>query len=108
MNFLITPEGELQLNSEMDAEERVAAGKFVDELHNPGILAKAEGKLRANCALFCVAKGPKQPGEKRCIADMKKGGQNACIGKDPTFLVPSDDILPVSYTHLTLPTNREV
>jgi hypothetical protein len=97
MNFLITPEGELQLNSEMDAEERIAAGKFVDELRSLGILAKAEGKLRANCALFCVEKGPKQPGEKRCIADMKKGGQNACIGKDPTFLVRSDDILPHLY-----------
>jgi hypothetical protein len=97
MNFLITPEGELQLNAEMDAEERVAAGKFVDELRSLGILAPAEGKLKANCALFCVEKGPKQPGEKRCIADMKKGGQNACIGKDPTFLVRSDDILPHLY-----------
>jgi hypothetical protein len=97
MNFLITPGGELQLNSEMDAEERIAAGKFVDELRNLGILAKAEGRLKANCALFCVAKGPKQPGEKRCIADMKKGGQNSCIGKDPTFLVRSDDILPHLY-----------
>ena len=97
MNFLITPEGELQMNAEMDDEERLAAGKFVDELKKLGVLAKAEGELKANCALFCVDKGPKQPGEKRCIADMKKGGQNACIGKDPTFLVRANDILPHLY-----------
>jgi hypothetical protein len=69
----------------------------VDELKSLGILAKAEGPLKANCALFCVEKGPKQPDEKRCIADMKKGGQNDCIGKDPTFLVRSEDILPHLY-----------
>jgi hypothetical protein len=97
MNFLITPEGELQLNSVMDEAERTAAGKFVDELESLGILGKAKGSLKANCALFCVEKGPKQPDEKRCIADMKKGGQNACIGKDPTFLVRSEDILPHLY-----------
>jgi hypothetical protein len=97
MNFLITPEGELQLNSEMDELERKVAGKFVDELESLGVLAEAKGKLLANCALFCVDKGPKQPDEKRCIADMKKGGQNACIGKDPTFLVRSEDILPHLY-----------
>jgi hypothetical protein len=97
MNFLVTPGGELQLNSVMDEEERIVAGKFVDELKKLGILAMATEKLKANCALFCVDKGPKQPGEKRCIADMKKGGQNDCIGKDPTFLVRSEDILPHLY-----------
>jgi hypothetical protein len=97
MNFLITLEGELQLNSEMDNDERKAAGKFVDELKSLRILAKAKGKWKSNCALFCVDKGPKQPGGKRCIADMKKGGQNKCIGKDPTFLVHSEDILPHLY-----------
>jgi hypothetical protein len=97
MNFLITPEGELQLNSVMDDAERTAAGKFVDELELLGVLEEAKGELKANCALFCVEKGPKQPDEKRCIADMKKGGQNACIGKDPTFLVQSGDILPHLY-----------
>jgi len=97
MNFLITPEGELQLNSVMDEVERAAAGKFVDELELLGVLGEAKGELKANCALFCVDKGPKQPDEKRCIADMKKGGQNSCIGKDPTFLVRSEDILPHLY-----------
>jgi hypothetical protein len=81
----------------MDAEERLAAGKFLDELKSQGVLAKAGRKLKANCDLFCVEKGPKQPEEKCCIADMKKGGQNICIGKDPTFLVRADDTLPRLY-----------
>jgi hypothetical protein len=97
MNFLVTPEGELKLNAKMDDGEREAAGKFVDKLEALGVLGEAQGKLKANCALFCVDKGPKQPDEKRCIADMKQGGQNKCIGKDPTFLVQSDDILPHLY-----------
>jgi hypothetical protein len=97
MNFLILPSGELKLNAKMDEGERKAAGKFVDELEALGVLEEAKGELKANCALFCVDKGPKQPDEKRCIADMKQGGQNDCIGKDPTFLVQSDDILPHLY-----------
>jgi hypothetical protein len=71
----------------MDEVKRVAAGKFVDKLESLGVLGDAQGELKANCTLFCIEKGPKQPDEKRCIANMKKGGQNACIGKDPTFLV---------------------
>jgi hypothetical protein len=81
----------------MDDAERVVAGKCVDELKGLGVLAKAEGKLRANCALLWVERGPKQPDEKRCIADMKKEGRNDCIGKNPTFLVQSEDILPHLY-----------
>jgi hypothetical protein len=38
-----------------------------------------------------------QPGKKRCVADAKKGGQNNCMGQDPTFLVPNDEILPQLY-----------
>ena len=74
MNFLITPTGELKLNAAMDDIEKAAAGKFVDELESLGVLEEAKGELKANCALFCVEKGPKQPDEKRCIADMKEGG----------------------------------
>ena len=96
MNFLITPEGSLELNANMDPEERSVAGKFVDELIKLGVLLPAVGELRANCPLFCVDK-PNQPGEKRCIADCKRGGQNRCSGKDPVYLVRSDDILPHLY-----------
>jgi hypothetical protein len=96
MNFLISPEGELQMNSIMDEAGQAIAGKFVDELVTLGVLLPASGELRANCPLFCIDKAS-QPGEKRCIADCKKGGQNACMGQDPTFLVRNDEILPQLY-----------
>jgi hypothetical protein len=66
MNFLIEPNGELVLNAKMDEIEL-------------GVLQPAVGKLLANCPLFCVDKAG-QPGEKQCIAVMKAGGKNACIG----------------------------
>ena len=31
-----------------------------------------------------------------------------CHGQDETYIVAVDNLEPVSYTHLTLPTNREV
>jgi hypothetical protein len=96
-HFLVTPEGELVLNSAMDDMEQEAAGRFIDELILLGVLLPAEGCLRANCPLFCVDKA-NQPGQKRCIADMKRDGQNACIGKDPVYHFPkrnhSTPILP--------------
>jgi hypothetical protein len=96
MNFLITPRGELKLNAAMDDESQAAAGKFVDELKSLGVLLPAQGELHANCPLFCVDK-VYEPGKKRCIADMKTGGQNRCIGKDPVYLIQSQDILPQLY-----------
>jgi hypothetical protein len=95
MNFLILPTGELKLNSPMTDQEKEVAGKFVDELKKIGALRPAEGKPLANCPLFCVDKTT--PGDKRCIADCKRGGQNACMGKDPTFLVQNESILPQLY-----------
>jgi hypothetical protein len=98
MNFLIEPTGELVLNATMDELELEAAGKFVDQLMALGVLQAAEGELLANCPLFCVDK-PFQPGEKRCIADMKSGGQNACIGKDPVYLTQKRSILAMMYAN---------
>jgi hypothetical protein len=49
-----------------------------------GVLVEAESELLANGPLFLVPK-PGQPGEWQCLSDMKRGGQNNCIGKDPTF-----------------------
>lgn len=86
----------LKLNMTMDDNSWVAAGLFVDELKSLGVLVPATEELRANCPLFCVDK-PFQPGQKRCIADMKYGGQNWCMGKDPVYLVQSGDILPHLY-----------
>ena len=97
MNFLILPSGELQMNSKMDEATRPIAGRFVDKLVKLGVLQLAIGKPCANYPLFCVDK-VSQPGKKRCIADCKKGGQNECMGQDPTFLlVRNDEILPQLY-----------
>jgi hypothetical protein len=98
MNFLIAPTGELVLNAEMDELELEAAGKFVDQLMNLGVLQPAEGELLANCPLFCVDK-PGQPGEKRCSADMEAGGQNSCIGKDPVYLTQKRSIHAMMYVN---------
>ena len=96
MNFLVTPSGELELNSLTDELDIQVAGQFVDQLMDLGVLLLAEGPLLANCPLFCVYKAL-QPGEKRCIADCKRGGQNHCMAQDPVFLIQSDDVLPQLY-----------
>jgi hypothetical protein len=71
MNFLISPHGELEMNSNMTPEEAEAAGRFIDELKSLGALRPATEELKANCPLFTV---DKPDGGKRCIADMKWGG----------------------------------
>jgi hypothetical protein len=45
MNFLITPEGELVVNSTMDEVEQEVAGWFIDELILLGALLLTEGHL---------------------------------------------------------------
>jgi hypothetical protein len=54
MNFLITPSGELELNSAMDPEQLAVAAQFVDELVSLGVLVEAEEPLTANGPLFLV------------------------------------------------------
>jgi len=95
MNFLVLPTGELVLNSEFGEVEEEVACKFVDELISLGVLVEPTEDLKANGPLFVVDKAGTD--DKRCISDMKRGGQNACIGKDPTYLHGSDDILPHLY-----------
>jgi hypothetical protein len=73
MNFLVWPSGELELNSEMDEVQLEVAARFVDELISLGVLVEATEELRATGPLFLVPK-PGQPGEWRCISDMKRGG----------------------------------
>ena len=98
MNFLKVPEPGLTDNSEMDDEQLVAAGEFVDELIALGVLRlpPADRKTLLNAPLFVVPK-PGQPGEWRCIADMLRGGQNMCLGNDPTILPRANDILTGMY-----------
>jgi hypothetical protein len=62
MNFLILPTRELKLNLPMTESKQEVAGKFVDKLKKIGALHPAEGKLLANCPLFCVDKVT--PGDK--------------------------------------------
>jgi hypothetical protein len=96
MNFLVWPSGELELNSEMDDVQLEVAAQFVDELILLGVLVEATEELRATGPLFLVPKLG-QTGEWCCISDMKRGGQNACMGKDPTYLLRAVDILPRLY-----------
>jgi hypothetical protein len=92
MNFLVLQEGKLVLNLVMDEIDQEAAGRFINELISLGVLLPSTGPLRANCPLFCVDK-PNQPGQKRCIANMKWGGQNECI----VYLSQKETILPWLY-----------
>jgi hypothetical protein len=53
--------------------------------------------MKANAPLFTVEKAG-QPGQWRVIADMKNGGQNDHIGKDPVHLPRASGILEKLYT----------
>jgi hypothetical protein len=50
----------------------------------------------ANGPLFCLPK-PGQPGQWRVLSDMKRGGQNKCIGVDPTVFPKTGVILDQLY-----------
>jgi hypothetical protein len=98
MNFLTTPTSKFTANAPMDASQQAIAGAFLDELTSLGVVRRvAKGRrVECNAALFCVPKAG-QPGEWRVIADMKTGGQNAHIGKDPVFLHQPEAILSQLY-----------
>jgi hypothetical protein len=98
MNFLKKPRTQLVPNANMDVSGMEAARKFVDELVSLGVFREIDEGLKvlANAPLFVVPK-PGQPGQWRCIADMKKGGQNDCIGSDPCFLPRTGHILEEMY-----------
>lgn len=96
MNFLKLPAAHLTQNSRMTPTELETAVDFVDELISLGVLelVPPNETLTNNCPLFLVPK-PGQPGQFRCIADMKKGGQNAgCVG-DPVQMTSPQIILPL-------------
>jgi hypothetical protein len=92
LGFLVSPEGGLVLNGSFTQEEREVAGRFVDKLKALGVLVPAIGELKANCPLFCVDKSYDSD-QKRCITNCKGGGQNACMGKDPVYLVQKETML---------------
>jgi hypothetical protein len=96
LGFLIRPQGEVMSNGAMTEVDRKVAGTFVDELQKLGVLVPATQPLEANCPLFCVDKSYDST-QKRCIANCKEGGQNACMGKDPVYLWGKDVILGQLY-----------
>ena len=98
MNFLETPELGLVLNTKMTMEEAEIAGAFVDESIALEVLepAPVHCTLLNNCLHFLVLKA-RQPGQYRCIADMKCGQQNEACGAYPVQLPQPGDILPYLY-----------
>jgi hypothetical protein len=99
MNFLQPPVEGLWLNSKMDEEQKDVAAEFVDELVELGVLEEStiNKEVKSICPLFCVEKAG-QPGQWRCIADMKAGRQNEAIGADPTVFPKSTTVLQQMYT----------
>jgi hypothetical protein len=98
MNFLVEPAPWLNKNAHMDAEQLDIAASFIDELLELHIFRTfGDGKaFMMNAPLF-VAPKEGQEGEWRVIADMLRGGQNACMGSDPVSLPRSNHILNQIY-----------
>lgn len=96
MRFMIDPGVELVPNPPLTPEQLEVVCQFVDELRGLGVVRPATRALRRVCPLFVVQKAG-QPGQWRCIADMKRGGQNGCCSLDPIYLPSSKDILPHLY-----------
>jgi hypothetical protein len=84
-------------NGNLTPVEREVAGQFVEELKALGVLIPATEELKANCPLFYVDKSYNSE-QKRCIANCKGGRQNACMGKDPVYLVQKATMLWELYT----------
>ena len=99
MNFMRAPESRMEPNSKMTPEESKVAAAFVDELLDLNVLLTPpeDDPVVATCPLFTLEK-PGQPGQFRCIADMKKGGQNLTICNDPVQLPRTFLILDAMYT----------
>ena len=53
-------------------------------------------EVLTTASLFCVPKAG-QPGQWRVIANMRDGGQNACIAPDPVYLNRPSHILEQMY-----------
>ena len=99
MNFLSEPTKGVTLNAPMTEEQMDIATKFINELWLIGVfkLIPEDQEMKGNAPLFTVPK-PGQPGQWRCIADMKSGGQNEHIRKDPVHLPHATCILERLYT----------
>jgi hypothetical protein len=99
MNFLMTLSGGITPNHAPMTDEQVEiAAEFIDELWHIGVfeLVPEDNEMLANAPLFTVPK-PGQPGQWRVITDMKNGGQNDHIGKDPVHMPQAQGILERLY-----------
>jgi hypothetical protein len=98
MNFLRNPSAGITPNSEMTPEQITIAAEFVEELVSLGVLIPVKpGEMISNGPIFCLPK-PGQPGQWRVLSDMRRGGQNAAVGADPTVFPKSGVILDQLYT----------
>ena len=97
MNFMLKPQPCKVANGEMTPKQLETAEKFVDKLISLRVLvSQQEENILNNFPLFLVPK-PRQPGEWRCIADGRRGGQNDVCLSDPLHLLQPQDILPRLY-----------
>jgi hypothetical protein len=98
MNFIHTPAAGTTPNSELTPEQVTIAEDFVDELVSLGVLIPVQpDEMISNGPIFCLPK-PGQPGQWRVLSDMRRGGQNAAVGADPTAFPKSGAIVDQLYT----------
>eukprot|EP00978_Attheya_sp_CCMP212_P010021 scaffold24002_cov25-Attheya_sp.AAC.1 len=104
MNFVSEPRHDKQPNSHMTPDQVTTASAFLDELIDLGVLVEESdlSRILSTIPLFLVPKPivDLSSGKEdwRVIADMKAGGQNAFVAKDPVHLHGPQDILPQLYT----------
>jgi hypothetical protein len=97
MNFIRKPPEVITPNSELTPEQVTIAMEFIEELVGLGVLVRVKtGKMVTNGPIFCLPK-PGQPGQWRVLSDMRRGGQNAVVGPDPTVFPKSGVILDQLY-----------
>jgi hypothetical protein len=94
MNFMKTPEPGLEENAKMTESQIKIVVYFVSELISLGILVLIPicVLLLNSCPPFMVPK-PGQPGQWRCITDIKKGRQNQACDADPVHMACPEDVL---------------
>jgi hypothetical protein len=99
INFLHQPRCGITPDFPIDGDQIMIAEAFLDEIVSLGTLIPVKpGEMIANGPLFCLPRSG-QPGQWRILSDMKRGGQNAAIGPDPTVFPRSADILNQMYTN---------
>ena len=89
--FQVCPEEGIVPNQDMDPDQLETAAEFVDELIEMGVLIECRVPMKRNGPLLVIPKEG-QPGQWRVLSDMKRGGQNAYMAKDPVAMPRVADI----------------